>query len=378
MRDSRLDKWAEVLVDYSLEAKPGQTAFILGDIEGYPLMEAVYERMIVRGIKVESLIIPRAFSEFLLMNGSEEQLKFTPFGRLSGVEKSDLYLYIGGGSNSKMLSMIPPKKQSFAAAGYKPILDVILGRAAEEKLRWCTTIFPTPSAAQDAEMGTHAFENFVFNACCLNERDPIEVWKALEKKHVHLIEKLSQKQELRFRNRLGTDLRVNIAGMNWVSCAGKFNFPDGEVFTGPNLKAADGGVNGIARFSLPSNYRNVEVQEVELVFKKGAVVEARASKNASFLHEMIAQDPGAKFVGEIAIGTNYHLQRGVKNILFDEKIGGTFHLALGKGYPETGNSNESALHWDLIFDMREGGSIHADDELISENGKFMRDVWPVG
>ena len=164
--------------------------------------------------------------------------------------------------------------------------------------------------------------------------------------------------------------------MKWVNCCGMFNFPDGEVFTGPNLKAPDGGVNGIVRYSMPTIYRNVEVHDIELTFRNGAVVDVKASKNEAFLKEMIAQDSGAKFVGEIAIGTNFRIQKCTKNILFDEKIGGTFHLALGKGYPETGNANESALHWDMIFDLREGGTIHADGELVEENGHFARSEWP--
>lgn len=376
MRDSRLDKWAEVLVHYSLAAKQGQTAFLLGDMESYPLVEAAYEKLILAGVKVECMILPKAFTEFLLKHGSDEQIAFTPFARLAGVQMSDFYLYIGANSNSKMLSQIHPKKQSLSAAGYKPILDSVLGRSAENKLHWCFTMFPTPSGAQDAEMGTRAYEEFVFNAGFLNEEDPIEVWKALEKKQAQLIQFLETKKVLKFRNYQGTDLTVNIAGMKWVNCCGRINFPDGEVYTGPNLQAGDGGVNGIVRFSLPTIYRNVEVHDVELVFKNGAVTEARASKNEAFLHEMIGQDAGAKFVGEIAIGTNFKLQKCTKNILFDEKLGGTFHLALGKGYPETGNTNESALHWDLIFDLRPGGMIYADDELISKDGKLMKSEWP--
>lgn len=376
MRDQKLDDWAEVLVSYSLEAKKGQAALLLGDREAIPLIEAAYEKFILKGVKVECMILHKGLTEFFLKHGNDEQLSFTPWARLAGVEKNDLYLFIGANSNSKMLSQIPPKRQSLAAAGYKPILDTILGRSAEGELRWCTTMFPTPSAAQDAEMGNIEYEEFISNAGFLNDDAPIVSWQNLKKAQDHLISFLKEKKELHFQNKAGTDLKVNIAGMKWENCCGLFNFPDGEVFTGPNLKAANGGVNGIARFSLPTIYRNVEVHNIELVFKKGAVVQAKASKNEAFLLEMVAQDPGAKFVGEIAIGTNFRIQKCTKNILFDEKIGGTFHLALGKGYPETGNTNESALHWDMIFDLREGGTIHADGELIEENGRFVRPEWP--
>lgn len=376
MRDQRIDKWAEVLVTFSLAVKKGQTVLISGDLEAMPLLEAAYERLILAGAKVELIVLQRSLSEFLLKHGSDEQIAFTPIARMAAVNAYDFYLYIGASSNSKMLSQVNPKKQSLAAAGNKPITDTILGRSAKGEMQWCYTIYPTPAAAQDAEMGTTEFEKFVLNAGFLQDNNPAASWQTLEKKQDHLIQFLEQRKELRFQNYQGTDLRVNIEGMKWVNCCGRVNFPDGEVFTGPNLKALDGGVNGVARYSLPTIYRNVEIHDIELVFKNGAVTQAKASKNEAFLLEMISQDAGAKFVGEIAIGTNYHIQKCIKNILFDEKIGGTFHLALGKGYPETGNTNESALHWDIIFDLRQGGTIYADDTLIVENGKFSKPEWP--
>ncbi len=378
MRDQRLDKWAEVLAGFSLGVKKNQTVFLLADLNATPLLEAVYERLILMGAKVEVMVLHRALNEFLLKNGSEEQISFTPFARLAGVKTYDHYLFLGAISNSKMLSGIAPKRQSLAAAGNKPIVDTILGRSAKGEMRWCVTMYPTPAAAQDAEMGNIEYENFVLNAGFLCDESPPSSWQALERQQENLISVLENKKEVRFQTCDGTDLRVNVEHMKWVNCCGRINFPDGEVYTGPNLKASDGGVNGVVRYSLPTIYRHVEIHDIELVFEKGAVKHAKASKNEEFLLEMISQDPGAKFVGEIAIGTNYRINKGVKDILFDEKIGGTFHLALGKGYPETGNTNESALHWDIIFDMRRGGTIHADGELISENGKFTRSDWPRG
>lgn len=378
MRDQRLDKWAEVLATYSLDVKKNQTVFLLCDLNALPLLEAVYENLILNGAKVEVLVLHKGLNEFLLKNGSDEQISFTPVARLAGVQTYDHYLFLGAVSNSKMLSKIPPKKQSLASVGNKPILDAILGRFEKGQLRWCVTMYPTPAAAQDAEMGNIDFENFILNAGFLCDESPVKSWKALEKQQKSLIRFLENKKELRFQNRDGTDLRVNVENMIWVNCCGRINFPDGEVFTGPNLKSSDGGVNGVVRYSLPTVYRNVEIHDIELIFEKGAVKHAKASKNEDFLLEMISQDPGAKFVGEIAIGTNYRIDTCVKDILYDEKIGGTFHLALGKGYPETGNRNESALHWDMIFDMRKGGSIHADGQLVSENGKFVHPDWPQG
>jgi aminopeptidase len=164
--------------------------------------------------------------------------------------------------------------------------------------------------------------------------------------------------------------------MRWINCAGESNFPDGEVFTGPNLEAADGGVNGVVRYSFPAVHHGREVHDIQLTFEKGRVVDAKASKNLDFLLQMLDQDEGARRVGEIAIGTNYNITRYSKNTLFDEKIGGTFHAAVGAGYPETGNANESGLHWDMVCDLREGGTITVDGEVISRDGRFVFPGWP--
>lgn len=170
--------------------------------------------------------------------------------------------------------------------------------------------------------------------------------------------------------------------MTWINCDGHENFPDGEVFTGPNLQAADGGVNGVVRYSFPAVYRGREVHDIELTFEKGRVVDAKASKNLDYLLAMLDQDEGARSLGEIAVGTNYQIQRYTKNTLFDEKIGGTFHAAVGAGYPETGNSNSSGLHWDMVCDLRaddgpgSGGTVEVDGEIISKDGRFVFEGWP--
>ncbi len=376
MRDQRLGKWADVLVNYSLEAKKGEHAIIVGDPVAMPLIEACYEKLIQAGAIVECFVQSSAWRESFFKYASQEQLSATPPTWHYAVQNCDIYLNVSSSTNSRAMSQVPPQKQALAAKGYKPILESVLGRAANGKLRWCLTFYPTPSSAQDSEMSTTDYEEFVLNACLVNEKDPISLWREVEKKQESLVKFLNGVKELRFTNDQGTDLLVNVDGMKWVNCCGKRNFPDGEVFTGPNLKAKDGGVNGIAYYSFPTVYKSVEVTDIVLKFENGAVVDAKASKNEDFLKAMIHQDPGAKFLGEIAIGTNYNIQAGTKNILFDEKIGGTFHSALGKGYPETGNSNESALHWDLVCNLRKGGKIYADGKIISEYGKFLNPDWP--
>ena len=174
----------------------------------------------------------------------------------------------------------------------------------------------------------------------------------------------------------GTDVVVDIDGMHWINCCGHENFPDGEVFTGPNLDHASGGVNGVVRYHFPAVHGGREVQDIELVFEKGRVAKATASKNEAFLRQMLEQDERAAYVGEVAIGTNYNITEYSKNTLFDEKIGGTFHMAVGSGYPETGNQNESGLHWDMVCDLRSGGTVTVDGEVISRDGRFVFDDWP--
>lgn len=375
MRDIRLDRWAKTLVHYSLEAKKGQYAVLAGDTDALPLLEACYQVLLDAGVNVEIFLTQRPWVELLMSNGTNEQIGFVQPGFLRAVETCDLLLRIEGESNTKLLANIDPAKQTLASQARQPILKAILERAARKEMRWVLTHYPTAASAQEASMGTHEYEEFILSLCNLDEPDPAKKWREIEKKQQRLVDYLDTKKELHFQNRDGTDLLVNIEGMKWVNCCGKINFPDGEVYTGPNLNAPDGGVNGRVCYSFPTLYRSVEVDQIELEFKNGAVVSSKASKGEAFLKEMIAQDEGARFVGEIAIGTNPHMNRVTKNILFDEKFWGTFHLALGKGYPQTGNTNHSALHWDMIFDMRQGGSIKADGELVSENGEFVAGLW---
>lgn len=375
MRDVRLDRWAETLVHYSLRAKKGEYAALTGDLAALPLLEACYEALLRAGVSVEVFLNKRSWTELLMDIGTTEQIGFSTPGFLRAVETCDLLLRVEGETNTKLLANIDPSKQTLASQARQPILKAILERAARGEMRWVLTHFPTAASAQEASMGTHEYEEFILGLCHMNNEDPASIWKAIEKKQQKLVDYLNTKKELHFLNKDGTDLLVNIDGMKWVNCCGKINFPDGEVYTGPNLNAPEGGVNGRVRYSFPTLYRNVEVDRIELEFENGAVTKASASKGEAFLKEMIAQDEGARFVGEIAIGTNPHMNRITKNILFDEKFWGTFHLALGKGYPQTGNTNHSALHWDMIFDMRQGGSIRADGELVSENGEFVPELW---
>jgi aminopeptidase len=336
-----------------------------------PLIDACLTEALRSKAKVDYLATPSHHTELLFAIGDDEQVGATPLLWLEAATKCDKYLSIKCTNNTRSLSGASPERHALAQKAYSPILNTVLKRTHENTLSWCTTLFPTAAIAQEAKMGTFEFEQFAYDAMFLNEKDPVMRWKELALQQQKLIEKLKEGSILLFQNEEGTHLEVDVANMVWKNCAGENNFPDGEVFTGPNLKAKNGGVNGRVKVTFPTILKNTEVQGIELQFQNGAVTRATAAQNESFLKAMIDQDPGARYVGEVALGTNYGITRSINNILFDEKIGGSFHIALGKGYPETGNDNNSALHWDLVTDMRKSGKLFLDGELLFEKGKFL-------
>jgi aminopeptidase len=242
-------------------------------------------------------------------------------------------------------------------------------REAAGKLRWCGTLYPTQAHAQDAEMSLEEFTEFVYGACFLNEDDPAAAWTRLGQQQQRYVDWLKGKHRVRVRG-TDTDLRLSVEGRVFINSDGKRNFPSGEFFTGPVEDSADGTI----RYSIPSIYGGRPVQEIRLRFEQGRVVEASAAQGESFLRQMLELDAGARYLGEFAFGNNFGITRGIRNILFDEKIGGTVHLALGQSYPETGGQNASALHWDMICDLRPaagGGEVWVDDELFMRDGQLV-------
>lgn len=376
MRDQRLDKLARVLVEYSTRIKPGQLVRLSGDPVALPLLEALYEAVLRAGAQPYLKCVPESLEDLFFECASDEQLQYVSPVALYEIGQIDASIGIWAETNTKAMSRIDPRKQSLASSARKPILKTFMERAAKGELHWCGTLFPTLASAQDAERSLRQYEEFVFAAGHLDKPDPVAEWKKIEAHQQKVVNYLTGKKQIRFQAVNGTDLTVNIEGMRWVNCCGHENFPDGEVFTGPNLQAADGGVNGVVHYSFPALHHGREVTDIVLTFEKGRVVDARASKNQDFLIQMLDQDAGARALGEIAIGTNYQIQEFSRNTLFDEKIGGTFHAAVGAGYPETGNANESGLHWDMVCDLRGGGSITVDGIEISRNGQFTFEGWP--
>lgn len=379
MRDQRLDKLARVLVEYSTGVRAGQLVRISGDPVAMPLVEAVYERVLAAGAHPLVRLRANALQPIMFRHGNDEQLGYVPELAVREVETIDVSIGIWAEENTRALSRVDPVRQGLASAANRPLWDVFMKRAAAGELKWCGTQYPTQGSAQDAEMSLHEYETFVFGAGHLDADDPVARWREIQERQQRVADYLQGKREIHFLAANGTDLRVNVEGMMWVNCAGHENFPDGEVFTGPNLDAADGGVNGTVRFSFPAVHHGREATGVVLEFEKGRVVKATAEKGEHFLKAMIEQDEGASRLGEIALGTNYDIREFSRNTLFDEKIGGTFHSALGAGYPETGNTNQSGLHWDMVCDMREasgGGVVTVDGEVISRDGRFVCEGWP--
>ncbi len=375
MHDPRLDKLADILVRYSTRIKKGDLVEIRSDPSGMPLVAAVFDRVLQAGGHPFWTARSEQLTDAMLMDGSDEQLAYVSPIEHHCNETVDAYIGVWADVNTKSLGAVDPARLAKSRAARKDLMARFLARAAEGSLRWVGTQFPTHASAQDAEMSLSQYADFVFRAGLLHLPNPVAAWEEVFERQERVREYLQGKKEVHFQapardGHDGTDLRVNVDGGIWVNCAGQENFPDGEVFAGP--QGADGHVN----YSFPAVYNGREVEGVRLVFKGGRVVDASASKGEDFLIAMLDQDEGARTMGEIAIGTNYGITEFSKNTLFDEKIGGTFHAACGAGYPESGSTNESGLHWDMVCDLRQGGSIEADGERFHENGLFLRDGWP--
>ena len=372
MRDPRLAKLADVLVTYSVGVSRDQVVRISGPPVGQPLVVELYRAVLAAGGHPLVRMAPEELEEVFLKHGSDEQLRFVNPVQKFEYERIDASIGLWGEENTKALSNVDPKRIGVNQAARKPLLETFMKRSAEGTLRWVGTQFPTQGAAQDAEMSLAEYEDFVFSAGKLDRPDPVAAWKAVSERQQRLTDFLNGKRDYRVVGANGTDVTLSVAGMKWINCDGHHNFPDGEVFTGPVVDS----VNGTIRFSFPAVHHGREVDGVRLVFRNGKVVEASADKGEAFLISMLDTDGGSRFLGECAIGTNYDITRYTKNTLFDEKIGGTVHFALGAGYPETGNRNESGLHWDMVVDLRKGGYIEVDGVKVNVDGKFTREGFP--
>jgi aminopeptidase len=365
MADPRVVNFARTLVRYSVNVQPGEMVGIVSEPAAFPLVEQVYREVLEAGGHPSVGVASSDLDYLLYTHGSDEQIQTVPYFMDKVMREFPVFIRIRAFTNTRFLNNVDPARQSMRAKAWGPMLEAYRSRYAEGKLRWVATLFPTDAYAQDAEMGTSEFEDYVYSTTYSDTDDPVKEWNRIHDEQQRIVDHLKGKKDVVVKGP-NVDLKLSIEGRDFVNSDGKRNMPSGEVFTSPVEDSAEGWI----RFTYPAVTRGREVDGIELRFEKGKVVEATAEKNEAFMLSMLDIDEGARFLGEFAIGTNKMINRFIKNILFDEKIGGTIHLAVGSGFREVGGENKSALHWDMICDMRDGGTIHIDDELIYESGEF--------
>ncbi len=383
MRDPRLDKLADVLVCYCAPVKRGDLVTIVGEPTCMSPVEALFEAILRAGGHPSFHPRSGTLREIVLRHGTDEQIRHVSPFEAHRLATCDVLFVLHYQLNTRSLGRIDPAKVVMAQTARRELFSMSLQRGAAGTMRYSLTEIPSHAAAQDAGMSLTDYEEWVYRAGFLHLPDPVAAWRTQHERHMRAIEFLRTKGTLRFqapvnsggdsgggRRHDGTDLTVDISGRTWLSRAGDENFPDGEIETGPR------GADGVVNFSFPVNYRGMEIDGIRLKFAAGRVVEASATKNEDYLIKLLYQDDGARVMGEIAMGTNYEIRDFSRNTFFDEKIGGTFHAAVGAGFPQTGNSNQSALHMDMVCDLRTGGTIHADGELFHQNGRFIFSGWP--
>ncbi|MEM4035977.1 MAG: aminopeptidase [Fervidicoccaceae archaeon] len=367
-RSDPVESFGELLADYCLELKPRDELLIVGGLQGLEGIKSLYMRAVVRGAYPRIELVDDELLEFFYRRAPRELLEFLSpidefvYSKVSALAK------IGAPSHTKPLLTVDPERISARARATRRLKEIFLERDARRELRWVTTHFPTPASAQEAGFAPLEWREFVFRSMKLHEPDPVAAWREQASAQERIARALSKIDELRILSE-DSDLLLKVGGRTWLSDDGKNNMPGGEVFTAPLEDTAEGAVS----FTYPALWGGAEIEGVRLVFRRGVVVEARALRGDEFLRKMLSTDEGASRLGEVAFGLNYDIDRFTKHVLFDEKIGGTIHLALGAAYPATGGRNASSIHWDMVKDMRRG-KVLGDGDVIYENGRFLWDL----
>ncbi len=361
--DPRLvDRWSDLLVDYCLAVTPGETIGISADLAARPLVEACYRGVVSRGGLPYTRVELPGLTDYFLANASDAQLSLTPEWAVREAELTAGRIRIAADVEPAVPAVIDPRRQGARERAMAPV------REAARENRWALTQFPTPLYAKDAGMTLADYTDFVTRALFLDQPDPAEAWRALGRRQAGLVEYMKGVRSIRVEAP-GTDITLSVVDRVWINSDGRRNMPSAEIFTGPHEESAQGRIT----CEFPVRRGGREIVGVELDFQDGAVVAARADQGEDYLLAMLDIDAGARRLGELGLGLNQGIDRFTGSILFDEKMGGTIHLALGQSYPETGGVNKSALHWDLIVDTRRDGRITADGITVMENGR-----WRVG
>jgi aminopeptidase len=369
MTDPRVAKLADLLVNYSLELKPGEIVRIDGGTVAAPFVRELYRQALRAGANPRTRVEVEGIDVIAVGEASEEQLTFVSEIDRFEIENVDAIVTIWGDQNTRALSQADPQRVSKKIASRRKLTNRLWERIDDGKAKWVGTRFPTNAHAQDAEMSLEEYEDFVYEAChvCRDE-DSVAHWREVSVELNERARELNTFTELRIVGP-DTDLRVNVAGREWLAADGRLNMPDGEIFTSP----VETETKGEIRFSFPAIFQGRGVEDVRLRFEGGRVVSAEAGKGNEFLQSLLDMDEGARILGETAFGLNYEIDRFTHDILFDEKIGGTMHFALGSSFKKLGGRNESGLHWDMICDLREDGEVYGDGELIWKAGRFLHE-----
>ena len=372
MKDPRVERLADLVVNYSLELREGQTVRIDGFDVAAPLAVALFRSALATGAHPYTSLTLDGLAEVLVEQGSEEQLAYISPSRWLEIETIDALVTIWSETNTRSFTRADAGRHSRLIAAQRQLSNRRWDRIANGEMRWCGTLHPTHAHAQDAEMSLDDYEAFVFAACHADREDPASHWKATAETLSARADELASVRELRIVGP-DTDLRLGVEGRAWLAADGRFNMPDGEVFTSPEETETVGEI----RYTFPAIFQGREVEDIRLRFEDGRVVAAEASRGDDSLQSLLAMDDGARVLGEVAFGLNYEIDRFTRNILFDEKIGGTMHFALGAGFPQAGSKNSSALHWDMICDLRDEGEVYADGELLWKAGVFVDEPAPL-
>jgi aminopeptidase len=366
MGDPRVEKLADILVNYSTRVQPGEWVGILGDVGALPLVRAVYDKVLLAGGNPSLMLSDEYMTRQFIRHANDEQIAWLDPSQTLYYDQADVYIRMGAPSNTRAMTQIDAKRAQQVQSARRSWLDTRMRRAAEGVFKWVGTLYPTEGLAQEAGMSLEEYENFVYGACFADRDDPIGAWTQLGAMQQQKIDWLKGKKQIVLKG-ANIDLSLSIDGRTFINACGERNMPDGEIFTGP----VEDSVNGWVRFSYPSVVQGRAVEGIELKFVDGKVTDAGARKNEDLLFAQLDADAGSRYLGEFAFGTNFGIQTFSGMILYDEKIGGTVHMAVGNGYPDTGSVNKSAVHWDMICDMRQDSEIYVDGELFYKDGSFV-------
>jgi aminopeptidase len=366
MSDPRVTNLAKILVGYSTGVKEGEVVAIDGETAAAPLLLAVYEEVLKAGAHAVMNVALDGQIAAYFKHAADPQLEWiSPFAEWM-VDNVDVRIAVGASTNTRELSGVPPEKQTKRQSATGELMTRAMKRAAEGDFRWVYTLFPTSAYASEAEMSLADYEDFYYGACLAGDGDPLSAWKRASEETVRLADWIEGHEEVRV-TAPGTDITLGVAGRKFIPCVGDHNMPDGEFFTGP----VEDSVEGEVSFHLPAVIGGREVSGVRLKFEAGVVVDASAARGEEYLLKLLDTDTGARRLGELGIGTNYGIDRGTREVLLDEKIGGTVHMAVGTSYPESGGLNKSAVHTDLVCDLRLGGKLEVDGVVMQEDGRFV-------